>query len=137
MARQIIQIRVRGLEDVIRRLRAARRDIETALAGALYREGERIMEQSKRLVPVDTGALRSTGHTALPVRDGNKITVTLGYGGPAGAAFGGREVGYAIYVHENLTARHKVGQAKYLEQPALEAVSGMATRIAAALRREI
>ena len=25
---------------------------------------------------------------------------------------------YAIYVHENLTAHHPVGQAKYLEQPA-------------------
>lgn len=25
---------------------------------------------------------------------------------------------YAVYVHENLTARHPVGQAKYLEQPA-------------------
>lgn len=27
---------------------------------------------------------------------------------------------YALYVHENLEAHHKVGQAKYLEQPARE-----------------
>jgi len=27
---------------------------------------------------------------------------------------------YAIYVHENLEARHRVGQAKFLEQPARE-----------------
>lgn len=27
---------------------------------------------------------------------------------------------YAIYVHENLSAQHKVGQAKFLEQPARE-----------------
>lgn len=27
---------------------------------------------------------------------------------------------YALYVHENLTAQHKTGQAKFLEQPARE-----------------
>lgn len=27
---------------------------------------------------------------------------------------------YAVYVHENLTARHPVGQAKFLEQPLRE-----------------
>lgn len=28
--------------------------------------------------------------------------------------------GYALFVHEDLTARHPVGQAKFLEQPARE-----------------
>lgn len=30
----------------------------------------------------------------------------------------GYEAEYAIFVHENLTAYHRVGQAKYLEEPA-------------------
>lgn len=30
----------------------------------------------------------------------------------------GYQTSYAIYVHENLTAHHNVGQAKFLEQPA-------------------
>lgn len=34
---------------------------------------------------------------------------------------------YAIYVHENLEAKHKVGQAKFLEQPARE-TDGRITR---------
>jgi len=33
---------------------------------------------------------------------------------------------YAIYVHENLQARHPVGQAKYLEQPLRENAKGIA-----------
>lgn len=39
---------------------------------------------------------------------------------------------YAIYVHENLEARHPVGQAKFLEQPARE-LSGTITGIVAEL----
>lgn len=37
---------------------------------------------------------------------GKKPEVTVGY-----------TASYAIFVHENLEARHTVGQAKYLEQP--------------------
>lgn len=41
---------------------------------------------------------------------GDDVSVVVGY-----------EAQYAIYVHENLEARHKPGkQAKYLEQPARE-----------------
>lgn len=32
----------------------------------------------------------------------------------------GYSAAYAVYVHENLAASHKVGQAKFLEQPARE-----------------
>lgn len=109
---------------------AARR----AASGALLEVAEtRIMGPSKRLVPVDTGALRSSGHVQPPVEAGPVVTVTLGYGGPAGATVKGAYVGYAIYVHENLTARHPVGQAKYLEQPLLEALPDLPAAIAAAL----
>lgn len=95
------------------------RAVEAADA-ALYMEGERIMTISKRLVPVDTGALRSTGQVTHPEREGTSVQVTLGYGGVAG---NGENVGYALPVHENLAAHHKVGQAKYLEQPLTEETS--------------
>ena len=38
-------------------------------------------------------------------------------------------MGYAIPVHERMDISHKVGQAKYLEQPFLEALPGIATRL--------
>lgn len=110
--------------------------------GALYRETERIMTAAKRRTPVKWGNLRASGHVLPPETRGGRIVVTLGFGGPAGSGTVGDEtnwehVGYAIYVHENLTARHTVGEAKYLERPLLEAVRGMETRLAADIGKEL
>lgn len=41
---------------------------------------------------------------------------------------------YAVYVHENLEARHPVGQAKFLEQPARERRQELSAITAQALR---
>ena len=72
-----------------------------AMAGALYREAEAIMADSKLKVPVGwppedpgSGTLRSTGHVDLPVISGSEIEVTEGYGGPAAH--------YALRQHEEL-----------------------------------
>ena len=51
----------------------------------------------------------------------NKVVIELGFGGAAAS--------YAVYVHENLTAKHTVGQAKYLEVPFKNAQTGMSRRI--------
>jgi hypothetical protein len=96
-------------------------------AGALYREGERIMTEAKRRTPVDTGALRASGFVHPPVVTGQRITLLLGFGGAAAP--------YALIVHEDLQARHTVGQAKYLESVLHEALPGMDDRLAADLER--
>jgi hypothetical protein len=95
-------------------------------------EAERLMTESKQtFVPVDTGALRSSGHVE-PVRFTGRATieVSLGYGGPSAA--------YALEVHENLNSHHAYGQAKYLETPVRLAVeSGLSeARILAEMNRE-
>lgn len=41
----------------------------------------------------------------------------------------GFQAAYAIYVHENLEARHRVGQAKYLEQPAREMARSLGEQV--------
>lgn len=43
---------------------------------------------------------------AAKIAQDKRVVVTVGY-----------TQSYAIYVHENLTAKHPVGQAKFLEQP--------------------
>lgn len=87
---------------------------------AATHEAEREMTISKRHVPVDTGDLRATGHVEPAQVQGNEVTASMGYGGPA--------VDYAIYVHEDLEKQHKVGQAKFLEGPARDEISsGRAT----------
>ena len=122
-----ITARMRGSRALRRELRRRGQEAPKLLARALFQEGERIMAASKRIVPVDKGPLRASGHVQLPVIRGRKVTVVLGYGGAAAP--------YAVFVHER-PARHKPPtQWKYLEKPFFEAMPGMADRIAKGLRR--
>lgn len=97
---------------------------------AVYQTAEWIMDKSRDLVPVDTGALRASAFVELPVVEGLKVTVTFGYGGVS--------AGYALMVHENPRSGKtggvsptgekykswaKVGQWKYLEIPFQDAKS--------------
>ena len=118
-----------GLDKAIAAAKAFGRKAALELGGALYREGEAIMAESKGEVPVDTGTLRSTGHVNLPKRVGGEIVVELGYGGPA--------TPYALRQHENLQFRHPVGKAKYLADPFLRHLKGMDGRLAADLRQRL
>jgi hypothetical protein len=109
-----------------------------------------VMPASYEVVPVDTGNLMSTGHTDQPVEDGDTITVSFGYGGPA--------AGYALYVHEELNPSQgsvdpnwswaKAAAAgksiqwtrpgsgpKYLERPFNDRVKSLPGKIADAVRR--
>lgn len=126
MARSI-SVRITGLDSFSRRRGVVGRAVRRAVAAELYGEAEEIMATSKaEYVPVDQGVLRSTGHVQPPVDDGNQITVTLGYGGPAAP--------YALMQHESLHFKHRVGRAKYLEIPLVQAAGGMARRMAPRIR---
>lgn len=116
-----------GLQDALARFNG---DALAAAEGALYRVAEEIMTAAKKLTPVDTGNLRASGHVLKPEVQGSSITVTLGFGGPAGSGEGqNKDVGYAVPVHERLDLNHPVGQAKYLEQPMLEAARDLEARL--------
>lgn len=104
----------------IRRVEAGLRD---DTAKALYQEAQIEMTESKRRVPVDTGVLRASGHVQEPVRSGKSVSVMLAYGGAAEQ--------YAVIVHEDLEAFHKIGQAKYLESVLKESAPHMKKRVAA------
>lgn len=114
--------------------------VAAALGKQLYREGVGIEMASVGLVPVDTGALRGSHYTSPPVRDGDVIRVEIGYGGPAAKInpkTGESTDGYALKVHEDLEAFHKVGSAKYLEMPFNQARAGMSARVAANMKNEL
>lgn len=89
---------------------------------ALYQETQIEATEVKRRTPVDTGTLRGTIHVVGPFRSGNRIWTLIACGGPAAP--------YAVYVHENLSAFHKVGQAKFLESVILESRAFMGARVA-------
>ena len=146
---------VTGADEVQRNIVALAQSMPTRIMGALWRESETVMAESKQLCPAMDGTLRASGHVTPPEHSGGAITATLGYGGAAAK--------YALAVHENpragktggwgkagaqeiafrwikgrvvpIGAQRKkwaqVGQWKYLEQPFLAAVKGFNERILA------
>lgn len=127
-ARSRFQVRFVGLDETVAHIRALG-DAPTAvrqLAKALFTRGSKILQVSQRLVPVDTGALRGSGHVTFPEVDGKSASVKIVYGGAAAP--------YAYEVHENLQAYHRVGQAKYLETAALAERGGTLKDLATAIR---
>lgn len=93
-------------------------------ARALYQEAVIEEKECKRRTPVDTGALRASVQAVGPERDGTTIRawISAGTEGPA--------ADYALIVHEDLEAFHKVGEAKFIERPLMESAPYMADRIA-------
>lgn len=102
-----------GLDDVVREIGAWDGGISWA-DGELKRLAEEIAARARDLVPVDTGALFGTIHVVQP-RDA-RGRYRVGWAIVAG----GTSAPYAIYVHEDLRARHDRGQAKFMEKSAVE-----------------
>lgn len=121
---RLIEAQLEGSEQLKAALQKLGAQAPRALGGGMYREMETMMGRSKdTFVPVDTGALRASGQVHPPVYAGSSVSVTAGYGNSS--------VAYALRQHEDLSYRHAVGQAKYLEQPFLEMQNGLADRLAA------
>jgi len=115
-----------GLDKLQADLGSATREVRRGAARALKREGEKIMTTSKqRFVPVDLGPLRASGFVQPVVIVGNRISVTLGFGGAASA--------YALIQHENMEFQHTRGGPKFLERP----VNNAARRVAVAVGRAV
>jgi hypothetical protein len=113
---------VTGADKVLANLTALASKLPTQVGRAMFEEAEIEMAEAKRRTPVDTGALRASGHVELPKIAGQNVTVAMGFGGAAAP--------YAIEVHENLEAFHPVGEAKFLESTLNESKPYLAKRIA-------
>lgn len=97
-----MSVRVEGLEEVTKNLNAEIKKIEGKTMGGLLKAGYIVQAEALRRTPVDTGNLRGSSYTRK-AQDGS-LSVEIGYG-----------AAYALYVHENMDANFKVGQAKFLE----------------------
>jgi hypothetical protein len=107
------------------KLNAIAKGMAAEIPKALFQEASIEMTESKRRVPVDTGVLRASGFVDKPELKGGVHSITMAYGGAASE--------YALIVHEDLTAFHPHGEAKYLESVLRESEPFMAGRIAARL----
>jgi hypothetical protein len=101
--------RVTGGREAAADLMALAKKSPRAMERALYKYGNVEMTEAKRLTPVEFGTLRDSGVVDEPEWQGNTLSMELGFGGAA--------EDYALYVHEDMEAFHKHGQAKFLEIP--------------------
>jgi hypothetical protein len=126
-----------GVEAVLARLRQIGAEIIPLAGIALQQEADAILEQSKRLVPVETGSLRDSGHTEDVVIAGPVVSTGVRYGGRVG--YQGRvPERYAIRIEFDVTLRHpRGGQAHFLSMATFAATQGMAHRIAEQLRNAL
>lgn len=118
-----VELELKGREEMERAMRVLGEKGTTAMGASLFAEGQRVMNAAKGLAPVQTGVLKTSGLVLLPEITSDGVSVTLGFGGAASD--------YAEVQHEELSYYHKPPtQAKFLEQPLLEAAQDMGFRIA-------
>ena len=99
---------------------------------AMYSEAQRILNESKRIVPFRDGTLKRSGEVSKPKLDATGIEVEISYGGAAQA--------YAAVQHWDTSLNHANGkQALYLKTPVDAAqavfVRNVAEKFATYLRR--
>jgi len=128
-----VRFELKGADRLARLFeKAVASDTVNDLKQAVYGTAEAVMNESKRIVPVDTGTLKDSGRVEQPKMSADGIEVELTYGGAASK--------YAFFVHEDMNARHADGKtAKYLEKPVKAAedtfVKDVMARYARNLRR--
>ncbi len=116
MAKSSFRLDLFGDKELANALQAGKEQTPRAIAQAIYEEANVIFARSQVLVPVDTGILRGSGGVSSPQQGDKGYFVDIFYGGPAAP--------YALYVHEIIGNYHNPPtQAKYLEQPVMEAMS--------------
>lgn len=110
-----------GVGSLRARLGQIAKKMPAELGKAMRQETEIEATEARRRTPVDTGALRASIHVEGPTFEGASVSTAI--------VAGGTTAGYAVYVHEDLDAFHKVGQAKFIESVLLESAPHMADRI--------
>lgn len=100
-------ISVHGVEHFKKRLFRLQKNDKKALIRGMQKSGNRLIQESKLIVPLDTGKLRDSTFERLVKHDKKQIIFEVGY-----------RSDYALLQHENLFFRHLPGRsAKYLEKP--------------------
>jgi hypothetical protein len=108
-----------GKEEMQQKLRNVAKNYSPKVGGALLAEmGIELKEVNKR-TPVDSGDLVKSERLEGPWERGKSISVLIVADAP-----------YAGYVHEDLEAFHKVGQAKFIESVLMESRPFIGARVA-------
>ena len=109
---------ISGIKELQRAFKSVERQNAKGLEIGLKRAGLFLQRESQKIVPVEYGILKNSAFTRAE-GSGFDTVIRVGY-----------EASYALFVHENLEARHAPGkQAKFLETPLREKRDEMAAII--------
>lgn len=128
----------KDVEGFVRSCEATMRNVHRGTKGATEQACREVLEASLAQVPRDTNTLASTAFYDVQRRGDVKGYLYEGTVGYAGMGRGdainpknGRAASvYALKVHEDLTAYHPVGKAKFLEDPLRAYAEENFTRVA-------
>lgn len=118
--------KIKGIAEFERKIRNAARTKSMQVGQAMKEEFEIEKLESMKRTPVDTGDLRDSHEVKGPIIRKDSIRVEL---------HAGDGLGYAVRVHEDLEAFHRVGQAKFMESTLNESAPYMLRRVAARVKR--
>jgi hypothetical protein len=90
----MIKFQWKGLPEMQRKMRKAAEEIGANAKAAVEAEAQRILEEAKKRVPVDTGELRDSGRV-VTVESGNTVTSRIEF-----------TAEHAAHVHEDPDAQH-------------------------------
>jgi len=102
-------------EKVIKYLDNYVKNVDRVLDKTLKESADAILEESRLLVPVESGQLRDESD----VKKQKEFEYHVNY-----------NMDYAYYIHENLELIHNTGQAKFLESVTLKQGNGIVKKIA-------
>lgn len=105
-------VTLEGMDALERIIERGQKDVPKVLARAVFSEAQTVLNESKKIVPVDLGVLKNSGKVSRPDISPSGVSVEISYGGAAAP--------YALIVHEDPDAQHKPGKTfKYLEKPVM------------------
>ena len=113
---------MRGYEQVRSKLQRLPDSLAQAGKDGLHEVGQKIFDQARDTVPVDTGTLKGSGRMDES-GSGNKVKITIGF-----------YTDYAVYVHEIMYYQHPHGKAKYLEDPFNSNIANIESVIASKMK---
>lgn len=99
--------KITGISQVLKNVQTQDLELVKRASTAIHMVGLFVQRESQLLVPIDTSALKNSAYSrSWGQTSTTPASVTVGY-----------TMSYAVYVHEDLEARHAPGKtAKYLER---------------------
>ena len=117
---------ITGLQEFQQHLNRLKNSYHGRAGASLYKFATMIKNDARDRAPKKTGELRKSGRVHDPISSGDgRISCKI--------TFGNEKAYYAIYVHEDLNAKHTNGEAKFLEN----AVNASTSKMAEFLKTEL